>query len=106
MSLDLDDNTKEEGKTMTFSRKLWLEKWPVKLNRDNALYVGSFTTESWARLCLGHKTYRYDEKEGNGITGVRLKKGKFECWNEGTLLMNENLFQSVKIDFVYSFLVC
>lgn len=31
----------------------------------------------------GNKTYWYDTNEGNTIAGVCLKKGQFECWNEG-----------------------
>lgn len=33
------------------------------------------------RVCA-HKTYWYDETEGNGIAGVCLKDGQFECWNK------------------------
>ena len=49
---------------------------------------------------VGHKTYWYDEKEGNTIAGVCLKRGQFECWNVGNAGLQMSKVFEDKTDFV------
>ncbi|XP_046449320.1 uncharacterized protein LOC124197814 [Daphnia pulex] len=92
MSLDLDDSTKEGRRNYDILKKTFVGEAAGEIEQGQRAIC-------WViyNRVLGHKTYWYEEKEGNGIAGVCLKKGQFECWNEGE--KRRDLEESLKTDW-------